>query len=109
MVKPTFLALSIAAACPSIVYATDSLNTAEQQDLATQLQQLKLQVEALESRLAEQAKQKTEAEIQQNTIAATTEKPAAETPTNGIEVGGAVRTNFTVSYTHLTLPTTPYV
>ena len=71
MVKPTFLALSIAAACPSIVYATDSLNTAEQQDLATQLQQLKLQVEALESRLAEQAKQKTEAEIQQNTIAAT--------------------------------------
>ena len=97
MVKPTLLALSIAAACPSIVYATDSLSTAEQQDLATQLQQLKLQVEALESRLAEQAKQKPEAEIQQNTIAATTEKPAAETPTNGIEVGGAVRTNF--SYT----------
>lgn len=63
MVKPTLLALSITAACPSIVYATDSLNRSEQQDLATQLQQLKLQVEALESRLTEQAKQKLKRKI----------------------------------------------
>lgn len=94
MVKPTLLALSITAACPSIVYATDSLNRSEQQDLATQLQQLKLQVEALESRLTEQAKQKTEAENQQNTAPIAVEKPAAERPADGIDVGGAVRTNF---------------
>jgi len=97
MVKPTLLALSIAAACPSIVYATNSLNTAEQQDLATQLQQLKLQVEALESRLAKKSEQDAEDKPQQDIAAAAAEKPAAETVADGIEVGGAVRTNF--SYT----------
>lgn len=90
MVKPTLLALSIAAACPSIVYAA----TDAQQDLATQLQQLKLQVEALESRLAEQAKQQTAAENQQNTAAVPVEESTTEKPEDGIEVGGAVRTNF---------------
>ncbi|RVT49065.1 carbohydrate porin [Rheinheimera sediminis] len=90
MVKPTLLALSIAAACPSIVYAA----TDAQQDLATQLQQLKLQVEALESRLAEQAKQQTAAENQQNAAPVAVEKNVDEKPADGIEVGGAVRTNF---------------
>lgn len=94
MVKPTLLALSITAACPSIVYATDSLNRSEQQDLATQLQQLKLQVEALESRLTKKSEQEAEDNDQQDIAAAEAEKSAAEIAKDGIEVGGAVRTNF---------------
>ncbi|EGM77267.1 hypothetical protein Rhein_2548 [Rheinheimera sp. A13L] len=89
MVKPTLLALSIAAACPSIVYATDTLHSAEQQDLATQLQQLKLQVEALESRLAQASETEAERESIKETAAAEQQKSA-----DGIEIGGAVRTNF---------------
>ncbi len=53
MVKPTLLALSIAAACPSIVYATDSLDTAGTAGFSdtTLRRTTKLQLEGFGSRV----------------------------------------------------------